>query len=95
MKPDGMHETLSLTRTLQDDTHPASTKCSFQAAIPAPEHLFLESIDLNGPVSRSLFSFDELIVNSFPRSAPRRSAIVTEPARVIDRAPLLIRTGYQ
>jgi hypothetical protein len=35
---------------------------------------------VNDPVSRFRFSFNELIVNPFPRSAPRRSAIVTEPA---------------
>jgi hypothetical protein len=41
MKRDGMHETLRLTGTLQDDALPVyalpvSTSFSFQAAIPAP-----------------------------------------------------------
>jgi hypothetical protein len=36
MKWDGMHEILRLTGTLQDDAHPVSTSCSFQAAIPTP-----------------------------------------------------------
>jgi hypothetical protein len=92
-----MHETPRLKRTLQDDAHPVPTTCSVQTALPAPQHELLEFVDLNGPASRSPFSFDELIVNPFPWSAPRRSAIVTEPVRLTGRAPLLIRTatGYQ
>ena len=48
-------------------------------------------------MSPFFFLFYEFIVYPFPRSAPRRSATVTEHARFTGRAPLLIRTifGYQ
>jgi len=39
---------------------------------------------LSGPASRSLFFEGEFVVNPILRSAPRRSAVVTEPAAEVD-----------
>ena len=108
-------------RDARDPRHNWNTKgrCSLGADASIMQHSdcpagtvapCLDFDDLNGPASRSRFFEGELVVNPIPRSAPRRSAVVTEPAPEVGttmlrhpaashrsgRVPLLIRTavGY-
>ena len=78
-----MQKTLRITRIPQED---ALTRCSLPAAIRLP-HRHRSTKPLSPSIWMVLhpgpFLFYQFIVNSVPRSAPRRSAIVTEPARLI------------